>query len=249
MSEAPNSVEISILLQGFPGRSERGYLGWSACYLVTTARGERILFDTGGYNERAVVVAKLAERGITPDAVDVLVLSHLHFDHAANWDVFPKAEIVVHERELAYASSLEADGAVLRFHAQALREQSRVRAVSGDEIALAPELTLLHVPGHTPGAVALAAGGSVLCGDAVKSRWDLEGTLSPPWWNQEQALCSIKRLQSLTDVLLPGHDAPLARVAGQWRPRGTPALRIFFPDRSEHVVPAPQGATVSNAER
>jgi glyoxylase-like metal-dependent hydrolase (beta-lactamase superfamily II) len=240
MSEARKSAEISTLLQGFPGRSERGYLGWSACYLVTTARGERILFDTGGYNERAVVVAKLAERGITPDAVDVLVLSHLHFDHAANWDVFPKAEIVVHERELAYASSLEADGAVLRFHAQALRDESRVRAVSGDGIALTPELTLLHVPGHTPGAMALAAGGSVLCGDAVKSRWDLEGTLSPPWWNQEEALRSIQRLQSLADVLLPGHDAPLARVGGQWKPRSTPALRIFFPDQSKHMVRAPK---------
>jgi glyoxylase-like metal-dependent hydrolase (beta-lactamase superfamily II) len=240
MSEAPSSAEVSTLLQGFPGRSERGYLGWSACYLVTTARGERILFDTGGYNERAVVVAKLAERGLTPGAVDVLVLSHLHFDHAANWDVFPKAEIVVHQRELAYASSLEADGAVLRFHAQALRDERRVRAVSGDEIALTPELTLLHVPGHTPGAMALAAGGSVLCGDAVKSRWDLEGTLSPPWWNQEEALRSIQRLQSLADVLLPGHDAPLARVGGGWKPDGAPALRIFFPDKSEHVVRAPK---------
>jgi len=246
MSERPKSVDITILLQGFPGRSERGYLGWSACYLVTTSRGQRILFDTGGYNERAVLVAKLAERGITTDAVDVLVLSHLHFDHAANWDVFPKAEIVVHERELAYASSREADGAVLRFHAEALRAESRVRAVSGDEIALAPELTLLHVPGHTPGAMALAAGDSVLCGDAVKSRWDLQGTLSPPWWDQAEALRSIERLKSLSDVLLPGHDAPLARVRGEWKPRGTPALRIFFPDKSEHLVPAPEAGILPN---
>jgi len=249
MSEAQNSLEISILLQGFPGRSERGYLGWSACYLVTTARGERILFDTGGYNERAVVVAKLAERGITTDAIDMLVLSHLHFDHAANWDVFPKAEIVVHQRELAYAGSADADGAVLRFHAQALQERSRVRAVSGDEIALTPELTLLHVPGHTPGAVALAVGGSVLCGDAVKSRWDLEGTLSPPWWNQEEALRSIKRLQSLAEVLLPGHDAPLVRAGGQWKPRGRPALRIFFPDRSEHMVAAPEAGILPGTKQ
>jgi N-acyl homoserine lactone hydrolase len=240
MNERLKSAEVTVLLQGFPGRSERGYLGWSACYLVTTPRGERILFDTGGYNERAVVVAKLAERGIAADELDVLVLSHLHFDHAANWDVFPKAEIVVHERELAYAASAEADGAVLRFHAEALRAQSRLRAVSGDEIALTPELTLLHVPGHTPGAMALAAGENILCGDAVKSRWDLEGTLSPPWWNQAQALRSIERLKSLSEVLLPGHDAPLARVGGQWKPRATPALRIFFPDKSEHLVPAPK---------
>src|SRR6201997_4144241 len=112
-------ANIDILLGGFPGRSERGYLGWSGCYLVATSKGERILFDTPGYNERAVVVAKLAERGISPASLDLVILSHLHFDHAANWDLFPRAEIVVHERELAYATSSEADGAGLRFHAQA----------------------------------------------------------------------------------------------------------------------------------
>jgi len=239
MNEPGKSPEIAVLLQGFPGRSERGYLGWSACYLVTTAAGERILFDTGGYNERAVVVAKLAERGVPAGAIDVVVLSHLHFDHAANWDVFPKAEIVVHQRELEYGDSAEADGAVLRFHARELRGQPRLRAVAGDEIALTAGLTLLHVPGHTPGAMALAVGGNILCGDAVKSRWDLQGTLSPPWWNQEQALRSIDRLKLLSEMLLPGHDAPLAREGGAWKPRGTPALRIFFPDRTEHVVSLP----------
>ena len=239
MNERPRSPDIAVLLPGFPGRSERGYLGWSACYLVTTLRGECVLFDTGGYNERAVVTARLAERAIPPEAIDLLVLSHLHFDHAANWDVFPNAEILIHERELEYAASADADGAILRFHAEALRKRSRVRLVTGDEISVTPELTLLHVPGHTPGALALAAGPGILCGDAVKNRWDLQGTLSPPWWNQEQAMRSIERLKSLTELLLPGHDAPLEHLAGGWKPRGTPAVRIFFPDQSDHVVAAP----------
>ena len=237
-------AKIDILLGGFPGRSERGYLGWSGCYLLTTSKGQKVLFDTAGYNERAVVVAKLAERGISPESLDLLVLSHLHFDHAANWDLFPKAEIVVHERELAYATSPEADGAELRFHAQALRNERRVCAISGDEIALSPELTLLHVPGHTPGAMALAVEGAILCGDALKSRWDLQGKLSPPWWNEAEAMRSIERLKASGAVLYPGHDVPLERVGGEIKPRGTPSVRIFFPDKSEHVVAAPQAEKV-----
>jgi len=233
-------AEINILLGGFPGRSERGYLGWSGCYLLTTSKGQKVLFDTAGYNERAVVVAKLAERGISPQSLDLVILSHLHFDHAANWDVFPKAEIVVHERELAYAASPEADGAVLRFHAQALRAERRVRAVAGDEIVLTPELTLLHVPGHTPGAIALAVEGAILCGDALKSRWDLRGKLSPPWWNEAEAMRSIERLKASGAVLYPGHDAPLERVGGEIKPRATPSVRIYFPDKSDCLVAAPQ---------
>jgi N-acyl homoserine lactone hydrolase len=242
-------ASIDILLGGFPGRSERGYLGWSGCYLVTTSKGQRVLFDTAGYNERAVVVAKLAERGISPESLDLLVLSHLHFDHAANWDVFPKAEIVVHERELAYATSPEADGAILRFHAQALRAERRVRAISGNEIELTPELTLIHVPGHTPGAMGLAVDGAVLCGDALKSRWDLQGKLSPPWWNEVEAMRSIERLKALGAVLFPGHDVPLERVGGEIQPRGTPSVSIFFPDKSEHVVAAPQTEKVHVSSR
>jgi len=242
-------AQINVLLGGFPGRSERGYLGWSGCYLVTTSKRERILFDTAGYNERAVVVAKLAERGIAPESLDLVVLSHLHFDHAANWDLFPKAEIVVHERELDYAASSQADGAILRFHAQALRAERRVRVVAGDEIALTPELTLFHVPGHTPGAIALAAGGGILCGDALKSRWDLQGKLSPPWWNEVEAMRSIERLKAMGAVLFPGHDVPLEQVGGEIKPRGTPSVRIFFPDKSEHVVDAPQTARVHLCSR
>ena len=142
-------AEINILLGGFPGRSERGYLGWSGCYLLTTGKGQKVLFDTGGYNERAVVVAKLAERGISPASLDLVILSHLHFDHAANWDVFPKAEIVVHERELAYASSPEADGAVLRFHAhtafrpQRLRMEAQHRAIRLGRCRIC-QLALVH---------------------------------------------------------------------------------------------------------
>jgi N-acyl homoserine lactone hydrolase len=232
--------KIDILLGGFPGRSERGYLGWSGCYLVTTSKGERILFDTAGYNERAVLVAKLAERGIPPESLDLVILSHLHFDHAANWDMFPEAEIIVHERELAYAATPEADGAILRFHSQALRAERRVRAVSGDEITLASELVLVHVPGHTPGAIALATEGVILCGDALKSRWDLLGKLSPPWWNEAEAMRSIERLRSSGAVLYPGHDVPLELAGGELKPRGTPKVTIFFPDKTEHVVAAPQ---------
>ena len=233
-------AEIDILLGGFPGRSERGYLGWSGCYLLTTSKGEKVLFDTAGYNERAVVATKLAERGVSPESLDLVILSHLHFDHAANWDVFPKAEIVVHDRELAYATSPEADGAILRFHAQALRSERHVKSVSGDEIKLTSELTLLHVPGHTPGAMALAVDGAILCGDALKSRWDLQGKLSPPWWNEQEAMRSIERLKASGAVLYPGHDVPLEHVADEIRPRGTPSVRIFFPDKSEHVVAVPQ---------
>ncbi len=94
---------VETLFSGFPAKSSRGFLGWSAVYLVVTNQGRKILFDTAGYNERATLVAALTQRQIALDSIHTVVLSHLHFDHAANWDLFPGAEIVVHEKEMEYA--------------------------------------------------------------------------------------------------------------------------------------------------
>jgi hypothetical protein len=46
---------IDVLLGGFFGMSNRGFLGWSGSYLVTTPSGRRFLFDTASYNERGTI--------------------------------------------------------------------------------------------------------------------------------------------------------------------------------------------------
>jgi glyoxylase-like metal-dependent hydrolase (beta-lactamase superfamily II) len=219
---------IETLLGGFPAKSSRGYLGWSAVYLATTAEGRTILFDTGGYNERDSLLAALKQRGTVAESVDTVVLSHLHFDHAVNWDLFPNAEVIVHENEMEYAFSPQADSCVLRYHAKALKEDRRLRLVAQD-YKLSSELQLLHMPGHTPGCMALQIGESVLCGDAVKNRWDLEGEVSPPVWDANGFRASVTKLAALGKKLYPGHDVPLELVEDGWRPVGTPEIRISFP--------------------
>ncbi|MDI3316931.1 MAG: MBL fold metallo-hydrolase [Bacillota bacterium] len=222
------SAVIRTLLDGFPGRSERGYLGWSSCHLVVTGRGRRILFDTCGMNERVELLPRLRAAGAEAEEVDLVVLSHLHFDHAANWDLLPRAEILVHRRELAYATSAEADVAVLRDHARELARHPRLRLVDG-EAELGEGLRLLEVPGHTPGSLALQVGGAVLCGDALKNRWDLAGGVPEPVWEPRQARRAIERLAASAERLYPGHDAPLQRRGDAWEPLSRPRVRIFLP--------------------
>jgi|SRR5208283_3507227 len=230
--------QIEILLSGFPGTSSRGFLGWSGCYLLTTARGRRLLFDTAGYNERATVINSLSRLSAAPQDVDFVVLSHLHFDHAANWDLFPNAEIIVHEREIAYADSGGADGAVLRYHTPVLRACGRLRLISA-ETALEDGVQVIPVPGHTPGCIALSVGKEILCGDALKSRWDLNGPMAQPVWDADLARQSIAKLKQLGTRLYPGHDVPLELLAGKWRACGAPGIKFFFPDGSEQLVSPP----------
>ena len=89
------------------------------CLLVSEPGGRRILFETGigaffepelrerfgVQEEEHVLLAGLAELGVTHEEIDVVVLSHLHFDHAGGllgaWSadrpaelLFPKARYV-----------------------------------------------------------------------------------------------------------------------------------------------------------
>ncbi len=229
---------IETLLNGFPGKSSRGFLGWSSCYLVITSSGRRILFDTAGYNERATIIHSLAKLNVALEDIDCVVLSHLHFDHAANWDLFCNAEIVVHEREIAHAEARGPDGAVLRYHTPALRVCPRLRLISED-IAVEEGVQIRHVPGHTPGCIAVSLGSDILCGDALKSRWDLEGAMAAPVWDAGLARQSISKLKRLGTRLYPGHDMPLELVQGNWRACGQPSVKVSFPDGSEQVISPP----------
>ncbi len=226
---------VETLFFGFPGRSSRGYLGWSAVYLVVTRQGRKILFDTAGYNERATLVAALEQRQISPEGIHTVVLSHLHFDHAANWDLFPAAEIVVHEKELEYARSPQADHSTLRHQSRALAESRRLRLISHDG-ELEPDVQLMLVPGHTPGSLALKTGSSVLCGDALKNRWDLQGQVALPVWDAEKFQAAVRKLASLADKLYPGHDVPLELEAHGWVPRGKPSINIIFANNQQQEL-------------
>ena len=145
---------IEMLLSGFRGRAAVASFGWSGCYLVTSASGRLLLFDTAGYNERATVINSLAKLSVAPEDADFAPLSHPHFDHAANWGLFANAEFIVHAREIAYADSRGADGAVLGITAGVAGawplalDFCRDWSEDGSQV--------IHVPGHTPGCIALS---------------------------------------------------------------------------------------------
>ena len=140
----------------------------------------------------------------------------------------------MHEKEVAYAQATD-DVAILRYPVPALLAHKRLRLITGEAEALGDGMQIVHVPGHTPGAIALVMNESVLCGDALKSRWDMRGHLMNSW-NDELSLQSIQKITNLGNRIYPGHDMPLERRGNEWRPCGTPSVSVFFPDGSEHVI-------------
>jgi N-acyl homoserine lactone hydrolase len=204
-------MDITILASGVPAVSDRGFLGWSSAVLL---HGERpMLFDTLGYNERYVLLERLRASGVAPGEVEVLFLSHFHFDHAVNYRLFPNARLCLHEAELAYARANHRDDLAIPIEVLAdLETTGRLELLSGPSGRLAGVDWIL-APGHTGGlyAVELPYRGKrlVLASDAVKNESELASGEVWMSHDREASARSIAAIRERADLVLPGHDRML----------------------------------------
>ncbi|MEM6422677.1 MAG: MBL fold metallo-hydrolase, partial [Pseudomonadota bacterium] len=147
-------------------------------------------------------------------------LSHLHFDHVWNLDLLPQAVVMVSGAELAYADAphpeddLIPEGLLDRLAARG------VEAIDG-EAPLAPGLTAIPAPGHTPGhyaaEVATTAGAVLLACDAIKYPKEVMARQCDLAFDTlETGTATITRLLERADRLVPGHAPEMHRVAHGW---------------------------------
>ena len=207
----------------------------SFTYLIETPDGTRILFDAAisrnheaewpapyrdavGYRPREEqrFEASLKARRLGPEDIDIVVLSHLHCDHAGNARLFSAAptQILVHEREYAAASALTRD---MDFYVRADFDlpARRFTPISGD-LELARGVIAIFLPGHTPGTMGLmvetaAAGTLILTSDAcylaescVSERCEARADDRVQWQQSMRKLKALARERHAT--ILFGHD-------------------------------------------
>jgi N-acyl homoserine lactone hydrolase len=198
---------IELLFTGLAAEADKFLFGTSTVAVVRAA-GELIVFDTGPYAYRPILQGRLRRAGIDPDTVTKVVLSHLHWDNAANADLFNNADILVHERELNAAEAASGrDFAIPEYTVRALRKL-RLRPVAG-EIELAADIGIVELPGHTPGSIGLRVGRQLLAGDAVgNAKEAVAGQITSCAGNAQAAAVSMKKAMAMSDILYPGHDRP-----------------------------------------
>ncbi len=97
----------------------------------------------------------LAGEGLTPGDIDHVVLTHGHFDHAENLDLFPDACVVIQRDELSHAADPVPSQRVFYWQSTignlvARRRPGQIRTLDGDA-ELFDGFRVLKVPSHTPG--------------------------------------------------------------------------------------------------
>lgn len=159
--------------------------------------------------------SSLAELELTPDDIDVLVLSHLHFDHAANAAMFPKARILANRKEIEGAMAIE--GVSKGAHLKSDYEHLALEALDGDA-EIVPGVSVIKTPGHTWGTMSLRLdleddGTKIFTSDAVylADSWGPPAVGAAIVWDNLAWLESVEKLRRIaqeTDAeVIFGHDA------------------------------------------
>lgn len=206
---------IEVLLQGSPLRTDVGIVGFCTVLLIEGER--RTLVDVGHVGRRTALLAALDQRGLTPEDIDLTVMSHAHWDHSQNYDLFKHAPMLVNGLERKYAHKPHKNdwatpawsGAMIEF------QPDVVEVEEGYEIE--PGVSLIHTPGHSPGSMSVMVetelGLAAVSGDVLHySNVALTRRNPLVFWNEEQATKSIDRIVETADVIYPGHDRPF-RIA------------------------------------
>src|SRR5689334_6806362 len=94
---------VDLLLQGFTLGTDQGSAAFCGVTLVRSAK--TILVDVAHTGRRELLLARLKERGLGPQDIDMVVLTHAHWDHMLNIDLFTNADILISSNERRYANA------------------------------------------------------------------------------------------------------------------------------------------------
>ena len=159
--------------------------------------------------------------GIEPATVQDVIISHMHYDHAGNHDLFPAARFHLQDEEMAFCTGRAMCHGLMRAPFEAADVQQMVgrvftgRVVFHDgDAELAPGLTLHRMGGHTRGLQVVRAhtrrGWVVLASDAAHfyANWQQRRPF-PIVENITSYLEALRRIEALADSprhVVPGHD-------------------------------------------
>lgn len=208
--------------------------------------GRNTLLDAGFYREQfmkqwnPVDYAKPSEAigklGLKPEDITDVIISHIHWDHADGFDLFPKAKIWIQKDELEYYA-----GEAWQDHRRTaadpetivglvkLNTEGRVALVNGDAQQIFPGITCYTGGKHTYASqyvgVNTAAGTVILASDNVYLYENLEKHL--PIAQTLDAASNLRAQDRMKDLaanlklIVPGHD---------------PAVMKNFPEVAPGVV-------------
>ncbi len=235
MTTAQTLLHKNVFLYLIPNLTE---MVTPALFWYIEGANKHILVDTGGAGEELRKNSQfgspwkdvrsfedcLAHIGITPDDVDIVIQTHLHFDHGLNTKKCRRAKVYVQRAEIAQAE--DPHPLTAKMYSWFAEEGKNLDYVAIDgDYTLLPGIELLSVPGHSAGCQAIAVntarGRAIITGFCcINENFNPPASLKAPapvicpgiHLNAVQAYESLYRVKSLADIVLPVHEPSLTTV-------------------------------------
>lgn len=191
-------------------------------YITDSENKARILVDTGGdppdgihhmpyfQEEDQKLDVALKNISVDPEEITDVILTHLHWDHAANNHLFPNAKFYVQKKELQWCVAPVFNQ--VGIYNLPLIFQTKYEIIDGD-VELFDGIRLILTPGHSDGSqtvlVNTTAGVYGIVGDLCNTylTWESSPRKINGLHTSIQACCdSYEKVEKLVDFILPGHD-------------------------------------------
>ncbi len=192
--------------------------------LVDTGADARTATEFRGFPAQDVASFEdaLGNIGLKPGDIDLVIHTHLHWDHCANTSKCRNAKLIATHDELTFALSphpIMASG-----YKKDLFKNLDFMLVKG-EYEVAPGIELIPAPGHTPGTQAVSI--NTEQGKAIITGFcSIKENFEPPEGIREimpviapgihldavEAFNSTLRIKGLADILIPIHDPSFVGV-------------------------------------
>jgi glyoxylase-like metal-dependent hydrolase (beta-lactamase superfamily II) len=199
---------------------------WAA---AVESSGLKILVDTGISDhdrwgddcwgeEDETIEAALSEIGWRIRDVDIVINSHLHWDHAENNTLFAGSRFVVSRAEWEYAKNPIPSQQMLYDFSWTDESTTYMdyELVAVDDFDLVPGIRLIQTPGHTRGhqsvLVSTAEGVVCIAGDAACLPENFSAPVAPGGATSiEQAFHSLDRIRDTADRVFMNHDPNITK--------------------------------------
>jgi glyoxylase-like metal-dependent hydrolase (beta-lactamase superfamily II) len=162
------------------------------------------------------LINSLRVLGITPQQINLVILTHLHPDHIGHKDLFSHALFLFHKDEkLAFYFK---KNRTLKLEEDVIydpKENTCSQYTDGppDFKNLEDKIYIRHSPGHTKGSLVIfisidklvhAFAGDIFLNKEYYDNWEPPGMS----WNQQRIYEHMSFIKEHADIIIPGHGAP-----------------------------------------
>jgi glyoxylase-like metal-dependent hydrolase (beta-lactamase superfamily II) len=196
--------------------------GYVALTVLPAGEKQVALIDCGNDDTGVAVLKALERRGLGPEAVKAIFLTHGHPDHTAACHLFKNAEVMALAAEAPIAAGeLRTKGPLPSMMDLPVEKRVKVTRplTDGESVNVGPLTVKVYaVPGHTQGSAVYLAGHTLYFGDSATSRSSGQ-LIGAPWvfsddqvQNRASLRALVHRLRAegaIVEKLAFAHSGPL----------------------------------------